>query len=54
MVYNLVKVRGLKLDAAAKLIKKNRGGEEKKTEVVTLLQDIREELLTIKDKLNQL
>ena len=54
VVYNLVKVRGLKLDAAAKLIKKNRGGEEKKTEVVTLLQDIREELLTIKDKLNQL
>lgn len=54
VVYNLVKVRGLKLDAAAKLMKKNKGGEEQKTEAIGLLRDIRKELLDIKDKLNQL
>ena len=54
VVYNLVKVRGMKLDAAAALIRKNHSGVSKTTEVVDRLRMIREELVSIKSSLDQL
>lgn len=54
VVYNLVKVRGMKLDAAAKLIHKNHEGVTKSAEVVDTLRDIRAELVSLKKELGEL
>ncbi|MBR1732306.1 MAG: MerR family transcriptional regulator [Alloprevotella sp.] len=54
VVHNLVKVRGLKLEAAAALIRKNKEGVEKKTELLDYLREIREELVGIKRGLGEL
>lgn len=54
VVYNLVKVRGLRIDAARELLKKNREGATQSTEVVDRLRAVREELLTLKRNLGEL
>lgn len=54
LVYNLVKVRGLKLSAAREVLRRNRKGEERTDEVIERLQAIREELVAIKKELDGL
>ncbi|MBQ7539691.1 MAG: MerR family transcriptional regulator [Bacteroidaceae bacterium] len=53
-IYNLVKVRGLKLAAARNLLKKNKEGVQQQTEVVERLRDIRSELVALKETLTSL
>ena len=50
-IYNLVKVRGLKISAAREALKKNKEGTVQTIEVVEKLRAIREELLKIKSEL---
>lgn len=54
VVYNLVKVRGLKLSAARELLKKNKEGQSQQTEVVDRLRQLRAELVAIKKEIGQL
>ena len=54
LIYNLVKVRGFKLAAAKKTIDKNRDGAERKTEVLTRLVDLRDDLQLLKHQLDGL
>lgn len=54
VVYNLVKVRGLKLSAARELLKKNKEGQSQQTEVVDRLRQLRTELVAIKKEIGQL
>jgi len=54
LVYNLVKVRGMKLSTARDTINKNRQGASGVTEVMNRLQDIRAELMTIKKELDEI
>ena len=54
VVYSLVKVRGFKLDAAAKMLKQNRQGVDKRAEALEKLQSIRQELVTLKGFLDEL
>lgn len=54
VIYNLVKVRGLRNEAARELLKKNHEGTAQSTEVVDRLRAIREELLTLKRELGSL
>lgn len=51
VVHNLVKVRGMKLDAAASLIRRNKDGVEKTTDLLDTLREIRAELMDIKHNL---
>ncbi|MBR1594074.1 MAG: MerR family transcriptional regulator [Alloprevotella sp.] len=51
VVHNLVKVRGMKLDAAAALIRRNKDGVEKTTDILENLREIRAELMGIKHSL---
>ena len=53
-IYNLVKVRGLKISAAREALKKNKEGTVQTIEVVERLRAIREELLNIKSELASL
>ena len=54
LIHNLVKVRGFKLAAAKKIINSNRQGAEKRTEVLTRLIDIRDDLQVLKRELDGL
>jgi DNA-binding transcriptional MerR regulator len=54
LVYNLVKVRGLKISAARELLRKNKEGVEQKSEVVQLLQSVRAELQALRKELGEL
>lgn len=54
VIYNLVKVRGLRIDAARELLKRNREGVEQQTEVVERLRAIRQELVQLKGELGNL
>ncbi|MDE7378346.1 MAG: MerR family transcriptional regulator [Paraprevotella sp.] len=54
LVYNLVKVRGMKLAAARETLKKNKEGTLQTTEVIDRLQAIRDELLSIRRELDGL
>ena len=47
MIYYLVKEKGLKLDAAQAMIKRNRDGVSKQHEVVERLKSIREQLVKL-------
>lgn len=47
MIYYLVKEKGLKLDAAQAMIKRNRDGVSKQFEVVERLKVIREQLVQL-------
>jgi len=48
LIHNLVKVRGFKLAAAKKIINQNRDGAERKSEVLSKLIGIREDLQLLK------
>ena len=54
LIYNLVKVRGFKIEAARKQISANRGVVEKKAKVQQLLIGVRDELMAINKELDQL
>lgn len=52
LIHNLVKVRGFKLAAAKKIINANRNGADRKSEVLTKLIDIREQLQALKKQMD--
>lgn len=54
IVYNLVKVRGLRIEAARELLKKNHEGTTQSIEVVERLRAIREELILLKRELGEM
>ena len=54
IVYNLVKVRGLKISAARDLLKKNKEGVGNSSEVIDRLQAIKAELQAIRAELGGL
>lgn len=54
LVYNLVKVRGMKLAAAREALRKNHSGEAQTAEVLERLQAVRDELQEIKRNLSTL
>ena len=53
MIYYLVKEKGLKLDAAQAMIKRNRDGISKRFEVIERLKSIRERLVALEQALAQ-
>ena len=53
-VYNLVKVRGFKLDAARKMFNENREGVDKTTVLLDTLISVRDELLNLRQQLDRL
>ena len=54
VIYNLVKVRGLKLAAARTALQKNKSGVEQQTEVVDRLRALKEELMGIRKELGEM
>lgn len=54
MIYYLVKEKGLKLDAAQAMIKRNRDGISKQFEVVERLKVVREQLIQLDNALASL
>ena len=54
MIYYLVKDKGLKLDAAQAMIKRNRDGISKQFEVVERLKKMREQLLQLDGALSSI
>lgn len=54
MIYYLVKEKGLKLDAAQAMIKRNRDGISKQFEVVERLKVVREQLMQLDNALASL
>lgn len=54
VVYNLVKVRGFKLDAAAEMLKRNRKGVDKTAEVLERLTKVSNELSELRNQLESL
>ncbi|MBR5531271.1 MAG: MerR family transcriptional regulator [Bacteroidaceae bacterium] len=54
LVYNLVKVRGLKIAAAREALKKNKSGVAQQTEVIEKLRAIKAELQSIRRELGEL
>ena len=54
MIYYLVKEKGLKLDAAQAMIKRNRDGISKQWEVVDRLKQVREQLFKLDEALTSL
>ena len=51
IIYNMVKVRGMKISSAREAIAKNRNKEGGTAELIDRLQDIRDRLLSIKKEL---
>ena len=54
MIYYLVKEKGLKLDAAQAMIKRNRDGVSKQWEVVDRLKQVKEQLIQLDNALASL
>lgn len=54
LIYNLVKVRGFKIAAARKMIHANRNGAEKSTKVLENLQEIKSQLMDLKESLEKI
>ena len=54
LVYNLLKVRGMKIGAAKQVLAKNHDGANNTAEVLGYLQSIREELIEISNELKDL
>ena len=52
VIYYLVKERGLTLEGAAKRMKDNITGEDKRVEVISMLTSIKEKLLTVSSMLD--
>ena len=53
-VYNLLKVRGMKISAAREVLSKNKAAAYDNTEMLQLLQDVRDELLALNEELKNL
>jgi len=51
VIYYLVKERGMTLDGAAKRMKDNKSGEDRRVDVITTLNKVKERLLEISDSL---
>lgn len=54
VVYNLLKVRGLKIAAAKEILQKNRKGADDQSVLLMELTKMREELVAIRKELNDL
>ncbi len=54
LIYNLVKVRGLKIAAARKYLSQNRDGAERSSEVLDTLISVRDQLKELKKQLDSL
>lgn len=54
LVYNLVKVRGMKIAAARETLHKNKEGEVQTLEVVARLRAVREELVQMRDAIERM
>ena len=54
VIYNLVKVRGLRIEAAREALRKNKEGEVQSAEVIDRLRGIRAELVELKTALGDL
>ena len=54
LVYNLLKVRGMKIDAAKQVLAKNHEGANNTAEMLGYLQSVREELIGISNELKNL
>ena len=54
LVYNLLKVRGMKIDAAKQVLAKNHEGANNTAEMLGYLQSVREELIEISNELKNL
>lgn len=54
IVYNLVKVRGMKLSAAKEVLTKNKSGASDTSIIINELQKLREELVALRKELNDL
>ena len=54
LVYNLLKVRGMKIAAAREGLNKNKEGAADTMQVINKLQSIREELVGIRKEIDQL
>ena len=51
-IYNLVKVRGLKLSAARQVLNKNKEGAMNVSDAITKLKEVREKLVTLRSNLS--
>lgn len=54
VIYNLVKVRGLRLEAAREALRKNKEGEVQAAEVIDRLRNIRAQLVEMRAALGDL
>lgn len=54
LIYDLVKVRGLKIAAAREMLKKNKEGVAQTTEALRKLRDVRKELVSLRDALSNM
>ena len=54
LIYNLIKVKGLKIAAARKYLNQNRTGAEKSSEVLDTLISVRDQLKELKKQLDGL
>lgn len=54
LVYDLVKVRNMKLAAARELIQRNRNGAKNSNDLMARLTNVREQLIAIKKELDTL
>ena len=54
VVYNLLKVRGMKIAAAREALRKNKRGTMDSSDVISRLQSVRAELMEIKKELGEL
>ena len=54
LIYNLVKVRGMKLSAAREVLKKNREGVARNAQLINTLEGVRNELLSLRRELEDL
>ena len=54
VVYNLVKVRGMKLNAAKEILSKNKKGAGDTSTIINELQSLREDLVALRKELNDL
>lgn len=54
VVYNLLKVRGMKIAAARETLRKNKRGTMDSSDIISRLQSVRSELMEIKKELGEL
>ena len=54
LIYDLVKVRNMKLAAARELIQRNRNGAKNSNDLMARLTNVREQLIAIKKELDTL